>query len=74
MRAEERRGRALIDLEREDARRADQARRETKEAFDMHQEDLAARELIRQEMARSVERQAMHSEETLSKAREIFDR
>lgn len=74
MRAEERRVRALLDLEREDSRRAAMIRRQAEESSGMRREDLAARDLARQEKARSAEVSAMTIEDELSKKRAELER
>lgn len=74
MRAEERRGRALLDLELEDSRLADMIRRQAEECGEMHQEDLAARELVRRENARSAELRTMKVEDDLSRDRTARER
>lgn len=74
MRAEERRGRALLDLELEDSRHADMIRRQAEECAEMHQEDLATRELIRREKARSAELRTMKIEDDLSRERTARER
>lgn len=60
MRAEERRGRALLDLEREDRERTDRINREAEERARMLQDDLAAQE------ERAAELKAMRVGEALS--------
>lgn len=74
MRAEERRDRALLDLKREDSRRADMVRRQAGESSEMHREDLAARKLARQEKTRSAELSTMAIEDKLSIKRAKIER
>lgn len=73
MRAEERSTRALIDLDREEARRLTRICRETEETLAMMSEDAAMRELICIEETEMTERRAMGLDDALSKKRERVD-
>lgn len=74
MRAEERCTRALLDLELQDCRQRSAARREAEEAAAMRLEDLAMRELCRQEHAQLSECREMGLEDALSKKQEAVIR
>lgn len=68
MRAEERRLRALDDLEREDHLRAERVRRDIEEAvLRKNNEELVAQEYARQEALRFAELTAMHAADVLSR-------
>lgn len=67
MRAEERRTRALLDLELQDSQRKSAARRKAEEAAAMALEDLAMQERTRQERAQFTERKEMGLEDALSR-------
>eukprot|EP00903_Cladosiphon_okamuranus_P007028 g6834.t1 len=66
MRAEERFTRALLDLELQDLRRLESARRETGETYRMRSEDHAMQDLMRLEEAQMAEREAMGVEDALA--------
>lgn len=66
MRAEERFTRAVLDLELQDLRRLERARRETAETMRMRSEDQAMQYLKRLEEAQVAEREAMGVEDVLA--------
>lgn len=67
MRAEERFTRALLDLELQDLRRLEGARRETEETVRMQSEDQAMRDFRRLEKTQMAEREAMGVEDVLAR-------
>lgn len=73
MRAEERFTRSLLDLELQDLRRLERARRETEESVRMRSEDQAMRDLRRLEQAQMAERKAMGTEDELARIWKQFE-
>lgn len=73
MRAEERFTRALMDVEIQDLRRDQIAKREKEECRRMHAEDLAMRELQVAEEAQILERAAMQAEDMLARSLKNFE-
>lgn len=74
MRAEERSTRSLLDLELQDSRRVELARREAEEGARMWSEDLAVRYLKRLEEDQTVEREAMGAEDVLARMLERIEK
>ena len=74
MRAEERSVRALIEIELEEARRANMIRRAIEERAIMMSEDTACRKFLRLEKAVIAERAVMEMEDAASKSLEDMKR